>query len=81
MLESIYPGLLRGDLHQWGRIELPGGVEEFIDIAERTLQELRDSDNTGIAHPDIWFGDVKSAPKLMNDLEEGSDIDNESLYD
>ena len=43
-------------------IDLPGGIEEFIDISQRPLKELEDSGEVAQPQPDIWFEHVKHIP-------------------
>ena len=45
----------------WHKIDLPGRIENFVDIAKKTLDELRDSGKTGESQPDIWFENIRHA--------------------
>jgi hypothetical protein len=55
-------------------IDLPEGVENFVDIAKRTLDELKESNETGTSQPDIWFENAKHVPLDVNDTN-GNDLD------
>ena len=61
------------------KINLPGGIEAFVDIAKKTLDELRDLDDTEKSLPDIWFENIKHSPLVVNemDLDEPLDADEE----
>ena len=43
-------------------IDLPGGIESFVDISKKTLTELSESDEDGGSQSDIWFEHVRHAP-------------------
>ena len=45
----------------WHEIDLPGGIKNFVDIAKKTLDKLRDSGETEESQPDIWFENVRHA--------------------
>jgi len=47
------------------KIDLPGGIEGFMDITQKTLAELRNSDETNRSQADIWFENVRHA--LLNE--------------
>ena len=51
------------------KIDLPGGIEEFIDISRRTLKELEDSSKVAQLQPDIWFEHVKHVPVEENEMD------------
>ena len=38
-----------------------------MDIARKTLEELRESDKTGKSQPDIWFENIRHVPLEDND--------------
>ena len=61
------------------KIDLPGGIDNFVDIAKKTLDDLRESDETGKTQPDIWFENVRHSPLDENEphLEDGQDLANE----
>jgi len=48
------------------KIYLPRGIEEFVDIAKKTLDELKESDDTEKSQPDIWFENVRHIPLDKN---------------
>ena len=39
-----------------------------MDIARKTLEELRESDKTGKSQPDIWFENIRHVPLEDNDM-------------
>jgi len=57
-------------------IYLPRGIEEFVDIAKKTLDELEESDNTEKSQADIWFENVRHIPLDKNNthLDDESDL-------
>ena len=63
----------------WQEIDLPGSIEAFVDIAKKTLDELRDLDDTEKSLPNIWFENVKHSPLVVNemDLDKPLDADEE----
>ena len=56
-------------------IDLPGGIDAFVDIAEKTLKDLRESDETGKSQPDIWFEHVRHAPSNDGDPDQDDGLD------
>ena len=56
-------------------IYLPEGIEAFVDIAKKTLDELRESDETGKPQPDIWFENVRHAPQEESTTHLDEDFD------
>ena len=50
-------------------IDLPGGIEEFVDVSQRTLKELEDSGEVTQPQPDIWFEHVKHVPVNENETD------------
>jgi hypothetical protein len=56
-------------------IDLPGGIDGFIDIAKKTLTDLKQSEDTERKHhPDIWLGNVECAAENVNDAESDDNI-------
>ena len=53
------------------KIDLPGGIENFVDIATKTLHELKESEEGGNTPSDIWFEKVKHTS--LDDSEMHSD--------
>jgi len=49
-------------------IDLPDGIENFVDIAKKTLDKLRESDETDKSRPDIWFENVGHSPLDNNEI-------------
>ena len=60
------------------KINLPGGIEEFVNVAKKTLDELRDSDETDKSQPDIWFEHIKHTPLDDGNMYLDEDIDPEN---
>ena len=62
-------------------IDLLGGIEEFVNILQRTLKELEDSGEVAQPQPDIWFEHVKHVPVEGHgtDLDECLDDEPENL--
>ena len=56
-------------------IDLPGSIEAFVDIAKKTLDELRGSDETEKSQPDIWFENVKHSPLVNNEMDRDEPLD------
>ena len=59
-------------------INLPGGIEDFVNVARKTLDKLRESSETDKSQPDIWFENVKHVPPDEgdpdNDMDMGEDV-------
>lgn len=59
----------------WHKIDLSGGIDEFIDIAKKMLTDLWQSEETGKKHqPDIWLDDVARTVEDVNDAESDKDM-------
>ena len=64
------------------KIDLPGGIENFINVAKKTLDELRESKETEKSQLDIWFENVRHIPldsdktHLGDGLDLGEDTEN-----
>ena len=56
-------------------IDLPGGVEDFVDITKRTLDELKESIEMGNSQPDIWFENVRPVPLDGESTHQEDDVD------
>ena len=44
-------------------IDLPGGIEAFVDIAKKTIDDLKESNETDKSQPDIWFEHIRHVPQ------------------